>query len=296
LGVAAAAVAGGDVRVAAPAARRAGFRGLRFDAVSAAVDMTELSQTGRRELRHLLSASDQQLIGLRIDLGARGLGPGADLDQILARFTKVMEAAKGLGAPLVCAELGPLPEPPPSERPKPPVTQEQAGLIIIPDRSPPPPPAAQPAARPADPAVVAQVHTALVELGSRADRLGVTVAFRSDLASFAALDQALAAAACPWFGIDLDPVALLRDEWSSDEVFSRFGASIRHVRGRDAVLGADRRTRPAVIGQGSTNWGELVASLDSSGYRGWITLDPLELPDRGGSAVAGAEFLRKLRP
>ena len=294
LGVVAAAVASGDVRQTAPAARRAGFRGVQFDAVAAGVDVTELSQTGRREFRHLLSGADQQLIGLRVDVGAKGFGPGADIDHILARFTKIMEAAKGLGAPLVCAETGPLPEPPPSARSKPRVTPEQAGLIIIPDLSPPPPPPAEPAPRPADPAMVAQVNTALVEIGGRADRIGCTVAFRSDLASFAALDHVLTTVACPWFGVDLDPVALLRDDLSSDEVFSRFGPSIRHVRGRDAVLGADRRTRAAVIGQGSTNWGELLASLDSAGYRGWLTIDPLELPDRSGSAVAGADYLRKL--
>jgi sugar phosphate isomerase/epimerase len=143
--------------------------------------------------------------------------------------------------------------------------------------------------------VVAQVDAALAELGGRADRLGVTIAFRSDLASLAALERALSAAACPWFGIDLDPVALLRDEWTADEAFSRLGTLVRHVRGRDAVLGADRRTRPAVIGQGSTNWGELLADLDSAGYRGWITIDPLELPDRARAAGAGASYLRGVR-
>jgi sugar phosphate isomerase/epimerase len=131
-------------------------------------------------------------------------------------------------------------------------------------------------------------------LGARADRFGVTVAFRSDLASFAALERALTAAACPWFGVDLDPVAILRDGWSMDEIFARLGGLIRHVRGRDAVIGADRRTRAASVGQGSTNWPELLTALDSAGYRGWTTVDPLELADRTGSAIAGAKHLRDL--
>jgi sugar phosphate isomerase/epimerase len=299
VGVVAAALAGGDVRQAAPASRRAGFRGLQFDAHSRGLDLTQLSQSGRREFRHVLSSSDQQLIGLRVDAGAKGFGPGADIDQLLSRFAMVMEAAKGLGTPLVCAETGPLPEPATAPKPRPAITPEQAGLIIIPDAAAPAKPQAafEPPSRPAaDPAIVAQVDAAMVELGSRADRLGVTVALRSDLASFASLDRALAAAACPWFGIDLDPVSILRDLWSIDEVFSRLGSLIRHVRGRDAVLGADRRTRPALIGQGSTNWGELMASLDAAGYRGWLTIDSLELPDRAGAAIAAAELLRKLRP
>src|SRR5206468_871975 len=104
---------------------------------------------------------------------------------------------------------------------------------------------------PPDPAFVSQVSAALQELGSRADRYGVTVAVRSELASFASLDEALTAARCPWFGVDLDPVAILRDDWSADEVFSRLGPLIRHVRARDATLGADRRTQPAAIGRGT---------------------------------------------
>ena len=130
------------------------------------------------------------------------------------------------------------------------------------------------------------VHAALAERGRRADRYGTTVAFRSDLASFAALERALSRAACPWFGVDLDPVAVLRDEWPLDEIFSRLGPLIRHVRGRDATRGGGGRTMPAVIGQGTTNWGELRAALDGAGYSGWITIDSLEHPDRRAAAVA----------
>ncbi|MDB5172196.1 MAG: hypothetical protein JWN51_969, partial [Phycisphaerales bacterium] len=132
---------------------------------------------------------------------------------------------------------------------------------------------------------------ALSEIGRLADRYSVVVAFRSDLASLAALERAVAQAACPWFGIDFDPVAVLRDEWEMDETFSRLGALVRHVRGRDAVKGADRRTRPAVVGQGDTDWGTLLANLDAADYHGWITIDPTELPDRNAGAVAGRKHI-----
>ena len=33
--------------------------------------------------------------------------------------------------------------------------------------------------------------------------------------------------------------------------------------------------------------------LDAAGYRGWITIDPLELTDRAGGALAGAKLLRQ---
>jgi sugar phosphate isomerase/epimerase len=283
-----------DPRSAPARSREAGFNGLLFDAFSTSLNIPELSSSGLREFRHVLSAQDQQLVGLRWDTGPSGLGPGADVDQALSRLDRVMEAAAGLASPLVVVDLGPLPEPPPTVKPKPQVTPEQAGLILLPTaadiagaRHAEP----APAPRPPDPAFVSQVDGALFELGRHADRYRVTVAFRSELASFSALERALQAAACPWFGVDLDPVAVLRDEWDLDEVFSRLGSFFRHVRARDAVRGADRRTKPAVVGQGSVNWGQLLSNLEGAGYASWITVDPTELADRMAAAVAARRHI-----
>ena len=283
-----------DPREAAAMARSNGFNGLQFDAVSSGIDLTELSQTGRREFRHVLSGNDQQLVGLRVDVGPKGFGRSADIDRLLSQFEKVMDAAKGLAAPLVCVETGPLPEPRAVAKPKPRVDPAQAGLIIIPTLSAPEQQAPQDS-RPVptqDVALIAHVDSALTELGARADRVGVTLALRSELSSFAALDRALAAARCPWFGIDLDPVAILRDAWTADEIFSRFGGLIRHVRARDATAGSDRRTRPAVIGQGSTNWAELLANLDDAGYRGMADDRPAGTAGSQRRRDDGAKYLR----
>ena len=65
---------------------------------------------------------------------------------------------------------------------------------------------------PADLALSAQVNAALADLCARADRYSVSIALSSSLASFAALQHAIDIARCPWLGLDLDPVAILRDE------------------------------------------------------------------------------------
>jgi sugar phosphate isomerase/epimerase len=297
LGVVAAAVSQ-DPRSAARVSRAAGFSGLQFDAYSSAINIPDLSASGRREFRQVLSSQDQQLVALRWELGPRGLRPGTDADQAIASLDRVMEAAAGLMAPLVCVDLGPLPEPPPAAKPKPKVTPQQAGMILLPTgfgktldaaeedagEKPPAP----------DPAFISQVDAVLAELGRRADRYGATVAFRSDLASYAALERTLRLAGCPWFGVDLDPVAVLRDAWDVDEVFSRLGPLVRHVRGRDATRGADRRTKPAIVGAGNTDWQKLLSNLDEAGYCGWITVDPIELSDRAGAATQARERLAKL--
>src|SRR5207249_1190901 len=109
-----------------------------------------------------------------------------------------------------------LPSPPLSEKPAPPISPELAGLIIVPasDVGPVPPEPTESAPTPADLALRARVNATLSEFGARADRYSVTIAMSSSLAGFAALEQSLSAVRCPWFSIDLDPVAILRDEWS----------------------------------------------------------------------------------
>lgn len=284
-----------DLRDAARLARREGFAGMQLPVRSAALNIPELSASGRREVRRILAAENQGLVGLCMQLEGGGLAPGADVDRALDSVEQAMESAAGLGARLLCVDIGALPAPAPSPAPAPParpgIAPARYGRIIIPEFVLPPAPAAAPAA-PSDPAFVAQVDAALVEMGCRADRYSVTVALRSDLASLAAVERALKAADCPWFGVDLDPVAILRDEWSVDEVFSRLGPLIRHVRARDAVRGAERRTRPAALGAGDVDWDRLLAYLDEAGYRGWVTVDPLDLPDRAAAAVSALARLR----
>lgn len=286
-----------DPRVGPALARKAGFGGLQFDARSAALDIAELSSTGKREFRHLLGAQGVQLVGLRCDLGSKGFALGADVDRELSRLHRVMEAATELNAPLVCIDLGPLPSPAETDPAKPKITPDMAGRILLPtagDVGKAPPAVPSRPASPPDPATVSQIDAALVELGRLADRTSTILALRGDLSSFAALERALRAAGCPWFGVDLDPAAVLSDAWNLDEIFSRLGPLIRHVRARDAIGGADRRTRPAPVGRGDTDWLALLANLHDADYTGWITIDPTELPDRPAAAGFALKHLRSL--
>src|SRR5207249_11402677 len=114
------------------------------------------------------------------------------------------------------------------------------------------------------------------------------------LSSFAALERAIRAAACPWFGVDLDPAGIVQDEWLADEVFARLGGLIRHVRGRDAIKGSGQRTQPAIVGEGNVDWSEMGQLLDDAGYQGWVTLDPMEVADRAAGIARGLKRLRMI--
>lgn len=280
-------------RQAARLARLAGFDALQFDAFSSALRMPDLSRTGRRDFLHVLASEGRQLAGLRSDLGAEGFGAGADVDRLLDGLDRAMETAVGLGAPLLCLDLGRLPTgPKPTPAPRPTIAPGRAGLILLPESFLPAPSAPPPQDEPGAGQFIARVDSALAELGRRADRYGCTVALRSDLARLSALERAIRSVNCPNFGIDLDPVALLIDPWQPDECFSRLGSLIRHVRGRDATLGDGGRTMAAVVGQGSVPWTAIMADLDGANYSGWITLDPFDLAERPQAAHNGARRLR----
>ena len=261
-----------------------------FDAWSSNLSIPDLTGTGRREFARFLTSQDQKLVGLRMDLGPKGLGLGADVDRQIERIDRAMESSVGLQTPLVCVDLGPLPRATDTPKPKLNIPPGKAGLIIIPASAG----SGARSSTPADPAFVSQVNAALAEIGSRADRYSVILALSSSLASFASLNESLSAVRCPWFGIDLDPVAILGDEWSVDAIFSTVGGLIRHVRAKDALVGDDNRTKPTAIGIGSTDWPELLARLDEAGYNGFLTVDPMELNDRATAASVGRMHLSNI--
>jgi sugar phosphate isomerase/epimerase len=290
---------GEDLRKAPLIARRLGAAGIQFQATTPRLDFTQLSASGRRELLHVLRGQDQQLVGLRFELGKQGFGPGADVDQLLARLDKVLEAAVALGSVIVCVDLGPLPPPPRRPPPVRTITQDEAGLILLPSTliAIPAPESTTMEHVPAniDPTFVAQVDAAMAELGGIADRYSATVACASELASFAAIAEVLRKANCSWFGVDLDPSAALRDAWSIDDIFAQLGPLVRHVRGRDAIGTLENtRTQPVVIGNGQIPWPTVLHNLDDAGYHGWITIDPIGLTDRLGGAAEGIQYLKKV--
>ena len=283
-------VFGDDLRASVADSRLAGFEGVQIDAVTRALDLSQLSQTGFRDLRHLLESQHQTAVALRAETGPDGLGPRADVDRVLDRADSVLRAAAALAVPAVCLDLGRLPPAPPIIVNKPKVSQAMAGFLILPD-----PVADEPepaSVKPVDPGLVAHWQRAMGALAEIADRYGVMVAFSSALSSLAALDAVLRPVNCPWFGVDFDTVGLLRDEWTADNAFDALGGAIRHVRARDAVVGEGGRTKPAILGRGDVAWRTTLELLDAAGYHAAVTIDPTDLPDPKAAAVAGLKQLR----
>lgn len=277
-----------DLRSALEAARRAEFKGVVLDPTVFG-SIVEPSQTARREIIALLNRYEQPLIAVDLRLSPTGFSPKGDLERELDRLGRAMDVARGLQCALVLADLGQLPPAPNETVSTPKIDAGLLGKLILPE-SVAPKPASVPIPR--DEAFESSLDIALRELGTRCDRASCRIAFRSSLGSFASLHHALARVDCPWFGVDLDPLLMLADEWPGDEVFSRLGRSIAHVRGRDGLNGAGNRVTPTTIGKGSVNWRELTALLRDADYRGPVSIDSIDLPNRAAGAIAGAAVLR----
>jgi sugar phosphate isomerase/epimerase len=275
-----------DLRESLRIARLLNFQGIALDATGS-TDLTALSGSGYREVDHLIRSNDLTLVGLRASLDRKGLSRSADLDKQIATIDRAMDASSKLQAPLVCVDLLALPTPPTQGRPKPKITPEQAGLIVIPSLEEIPSEPDAPVK--VDTEALSNVTSAMIEIGSRADRRGVRVAFSAGLSSFAALIYAIESARCPWFGVDLNPVDVLRDDWNIDEVLSAVARQLLHVQVKDAALGNDRRTQPALVGHGDVNWRELMERLKEADYRGPLTVDPAEQSDRISAARVARE-------
>jgi sugar phosphate isomerase/epimerase len=279
-----------DLRSALEAARRADFRGVVLDPTVYG-SIVDSSQTARREIMALLSRHEQPLIAIDVRLSPAGFSPRADLEKELDRLRRAMDVARGLQGALVLADLGPLPPAPHEPTPVQTIDPGLLGRLILPETVPPKPVSTLPR----DEAFESSLEIALRELGTRCDRASCRIAFRSSLGSFASLHHALSRVDCPWFCVDLDPLLMLADEWQPDEVFSRLGRQIAHVRARDALKGTGNRVTPATIGQGAVNWRELHALLRDADYQGAITIDSIDLANRSASAVAGLASLRDLK-
>jgi len=250
---------------------------------------SDLSASGQREFRHILSSHELALNAIHVALSGKAFMPGGDIDRALDRTQSAMTHARELGAQSVVVDLGPLPR----ERPGPPrpvIKPEQLGLLILPD--PPKVELAPQADAPVDLAAMSHFDSAMVELGRRADRLSVVIVLRSTLSPVSSLADAIRRVDCPWFFACCEPANLLAQGTDFTDAFNLIGPRVRHVLAHDVVLGEAGRTKPALLGRGDVPWRQLIELLRDADYSGPLTIDPTELPDR---ALATRTAIAQLR-
>ncbi len=222
-----------------------GAKGLVLDAVGD-LGPDRLGETGRRDLRHTLRSVELDLIALNLPT-RRPFDTEEQLDERLARAERAFVLAYDLGAKLVLARLGPVPDDSETDR-------------------------------------QATYTRAVLELSRRADHRGVQLAIETGTESGERLKAFLDTLGEMVLGASIDPGSLLQNGFDPIETTRALGPRVLHAYASDASTSArSSPSRPMAenprgfgFSPGVLDWEEYLGSLEEIGYRGYLTIWPNE--------------------
>lgn len=244
------------LRRALAEAARLGVAGVQVDAAGD-LSPTHLSETGRRELRHLLRGYNLELIALGCPL-RRGLDDARDQQPRIEHVRKVMTLSFDLGPRKVAVQAGRVPGENEPERGQ-------------------------------------RMTEALTALAVYGDRVGAILALETGLESGEALNAYLARFDTGSLAAALDPADLLLNGFDPYDAARALGRRLVLADAKDArVVGASRKAQEVPLGHGDIDWMQLLAVLEEVEYRGWLTVERESGDNRLADVAAGVAFLRRL--
>jgi sugar phosphate isomerase/epimerase len=236
-------------------AEQLGVGGVQVDAVGTLAP-DQLSQTGRREFRHLLRAHNLELTALGCPL-RHGLDMPENLEPRLEHIRKVLSLSVDLGPKMVIVEAGP---------------------IAAEDDSP----------------ANRYLRESLLALGQHGDRVGATLALETGLESGDTLAQFLASFDTGGLGVNFDPANLLMHSHDPYGAVTALHKRIVHTHIKDArKSGASRVAAEVALGHGDIDWMRMLDLLTEVEYRGWLTLERESGERRLADIREGIAFLRR---
>jgi sugar phosphate isomerase/epimerase len=244
------------VRQALLEAQRLGVTGVQADAVG---DLApdRLSETGRREFRHLLRSHGLELTALGCPL-RHGLDTPVNLQPRIDHVRKVMSLSFDLGARVAIVEAGRITEQPDDPR-------------------------------------SAVLTEALLALGHHGDRVGAVLAVETGLEPGATLLQFLDRLDTGGLGVNYDPANLLMNGFDPIAELSPLLGKVAHAHAKDARAGgASRSALEVPLGHGDIDWMRVVGTLGAAEYRGWLVVERESGATRAADVAAGVAFLRRL--
>lgn len=189
-----------------------------------------LSQSGRREVRHLLSSHNLELSALFCPL-RHGLDVAENQQQRIDFVRQVMTLAYDLGPRLVTVQAGKMPE------------------------------------KPDDP-TFPRMRDALEALGRHGDRTGVRLALEAGLESADVLVAFLGRFDSGSLGVHFNPGTLLVNGHDPHEAARLFRDRLFHADAQDARRVSPNRSATVPVGHGDIDWMALLGTLEEVEYRG----------------------------
>jgi L-ribulose-5-phosphate 3-epimerase len=244
------------LRRALAEAGRLGISGVQVDAVG---DLAPgaLSDTGRRQFRHLLRTHNLELTALGCPL-RRGLDATENQQPRIEHVRNVLALSYDLGPRKVIVQAGAVPEDPQSPRRQ----------------------------------TLMESLRALAQFG---DRAGTVLALETGLEKGAVLAAFLDGFDTGSLGVNLDPANLLLHGFDPYESVQALGRRIVHAHAKDArQVSASRAAQEVPLGQGDIDWLKFLGVLEEVEYRGWLTIERETGDNRRADVAAGVAFLRRL--
>jgi L-ribulose-5-phosphate 3-epimerase len=244
------------LRRALAEAERLGVSGVQVDAIGD-VAPNALSETGRREFRHLLRAHNLELTALGCPL-RRGLDSTENQQPRLEHVQKVLSLSFDLGPRLVIVQAG----------------------VIHDDANEP---------------RMHVLRESLQALARHGDRAGATLALETGLEDGAVLAAFLDRFDTGALGVNLDPANLLLHGFDPYTSVQALGRRIVHSHAKDArQSSASRASQEVPLGHGDIDWMKYLGLLEEVEYRGWLTIERETGENRLADVAAGVSFLRRL--
>ncbi len=244
------------LRRALSEAGRLGVAGVQVDAAGDLAP-NALSETGRREFRHLLRGHNLELTALGCPL-RRGLDAAENQQPRLEHIQNVLSLSFDLGPRLVIVQAGAVGEE--ADNPRTHILRES-----------------------------------LQALAHYGDRVGAVLALETGLEDGAVLAAFLDHFDTGALGVNLDPANLLLHGFDPYAAVQSLGRRIVHSHAKDArQSSASRAAGEVPLGHGDIDWMKYLGTLEEVEYRGWLTIERETGENRLADVAGGVSFLRRL--
>jgi sugar phosphate isomerase/epimerase len=233
-----------------------GVAGVQVDAAGPLAP-GELSQSGRKDLLHLLRSLNLELAALGCPM-RHGFNLDYELDARITQVKKVLTLAYDLGPRIVVAYPGPLPP------------EENAAARDL------------------------FVHS-LAELDRHGEYVGARLALETGVEAPNTFNEFLSRFSAGGLGVNIDPASFLSHGHNPADAVRVLGQRIAHVHARDTrPLRPDRDAQEVPLGHGDIDWNDFLGALEAVEYRGWLTIKRGPSAKPAGDMQSGAAFLRRL--
>jgi sugar phosphate isomerase/epimerase len=237
-------------------AQKLGVPGVELDAAGELAPK-KLSETGRRQLRHLLRSHNLDLTSLNCPL-RHGLDALENQEARIDHVRQVMTLSSDMGPRRVILHAGQILED----------EQDQRQIRLI---------------------------EGLTVLAQHGDRIGVTLALETGVDNPVLLEKFLCRFDSGSLAVNYDPAGLLmngHDPFAAARLLSR---RIVQTRARDARTAMSGRTvQEVALGHGDLDWLRVLASLEEIAYRGWVVIERNGSTDPAADMTAAVRLLRSI--